>query len=208
MSKAVEIAGRGAAALVDAHVQPAPIPAADVRAANRAQPAQSLDLELLVATHQDRLRRLAYRLLGWRGGEVDDVVQDVFLAALKHLPRFRGESSVSTWLTAITINRCRTAHRRRRLKRLLGWKSQIDPAEAWSRPADEEIAQRVREAVRALPPRDREVIVLRYFEQFTGADIAAATRQSPGAVEVRLHRARGRLATTLGPLIGEDKHDD
>ena len=205
MSKAVEIAGRGAA-LVEGHVQPAPGPAADVRAPGRAEREQALDLESLIAAHQDRVTRLAYRLLGWRGGEVEDVVQDVFLAALRHLPRFRGDSSVSTWLTAITINRCRTELRRRRIRRLLIWRLKTDPSDspAWSRPAGEEMAECVRQAVRALPPRDREVVVLRYFEQLNAAEIAAATRQSSGAVEVRLHRARARLAVALGQFAGED----
>ena len=67
----------------------------------------------LVALHQQRVSRLVYRLLGWRG-EVEDIVQDVFLAALKSHKNFREESSQWTWLAAITINRCRT-HRRRKL---------------------------------------------------------------------------------------------
>jgi RNA polymerase sigma factor (sigma-70 family) len=220
VSKAVEIGTRGAA-LVEADAQPAPDAAADVRAvpaasseaSPEAAPARTarqepLDLEALIEAHRDRVTRLAYRLLGWRGGEVEDVVQDVFVSALRHLHRFRGESSAATWLTAITLNRCRTEHRRRRLRRLLLWRSAEERtarsgAPAWNRPAEQETAERVREAVRALPPRDREVVVLRYFEQLNSAEIAAATRQSVGAVEVRLHRARGRLAATLAELARE-----
>ena len=56
---------------------------------------------------------MVYRLLGWRG-EVEDIVQDVFLAAFKRRQTFRDESSQWTWLAAIAINRCRT-HRRRKL---------------------------------------------------------------------------------------------
>jgi len=62
--------------------------------------------EQLVGAYQDHVARTAYRLMGW-SGETQDVVQEVFLAALKNLGRFRGRSSLSTWLTAITVNECR-----------------------------------------------------------------------------------------------------
>src|SRR5687767_15254679 len=75
--------------------------------------------EQVVEQHQANVARLARRLLGWTGAnnDVDDVVQDVFLAVLKGLPRFRGHSTLSTWITRITINACRS-HRRRRIVRL------------------------------------------------------------------------------------------
>src|SRR3954464_12654333 len=53
--------------------------------------------EDVVTAYQDRISRLAYRLLGWRA-EVDDVVQDVLVAVLKHRRRFRGDASLWTWL--------------------------------------------------------------------------------------------------------------
>ena len=66
--------------------------------------------ERIVAEHHPRVAGLAYRLLGW-ADEVDDVVQDVFLKALRNLTGFEGRSRLSTWLTRITVNTCRT-HRR------------------------------------------------------------------------------------------------
>src|SRR4051812_2729487 len=62
--------------------------------------------EQLVALHQPRIARLAHRLLGW-AGDGDDVVQDVFLTALRNARSFRGQSSLATWLATITLNRCR-----------------------------------------------------------------------------------------------------
>ena len=195
--------GPRGAALVDADAQPA----CDARAAPPDDLAQRLSaddpgsLEALVARHQQRVTRLAFRLLGWRAAEVEDVVQDVFLAAWTNRGRYRGDATVATWLTVITINRCRSEHRRRRLRSLflLRGRGQDGVAEPppWSRAAGDETSARVRAAVQALPPRDREVIVLRYFEQMTAAQIAAVTRQSVNAVEVRLHRARSRLADAL-----------
>src|SRR5688500_12036613 len=72
--------------------------------------------EQVVATCRPRVERLARRLLAWRG-DVDDVVQDVFLVALEKARTFRREASLETWLTAITVNKCRS-HRRGWLRRM------------------------------------------------------------------------------------------
>src|SRR5581483_11223859 len=69
--------------------------------------------ERMVALYEPRVARLAQRLLGW-DGDVDDVVQDVFLVALTK-GGWRGESSAWTWLTTVTLNRCRSRLRRRAL---------------------------------------------------------------------------------------------
>src|SRR5881409_3425290 len=71
--------------------------------------------EAVVALHRPRITRLVYRLLGWPN-DVDDMVQEVFLAALTQCRRFRGQSALATWLTVIALNKCRT-HRRSLLSR-------------------------------------------------------------------------------------------
>jgi RNA polymerase sigma-70 factor (ECF subfamily) len=68
-----------------------------------------------------------------------------------------------------------------------------------------ETSAAVRRAVQSLPQKDREVIVLRYFENLSAPEIAALTGASRSAVEVRLHRARARLADLLGPLADEER---
>ena len=155
----------------------------------------------IVAAHQARVARLAWRLLGW-SHDIEDVVQDVFVAALEHLPGFRGDSSLATWLTAIAVNKCRSA-RRRRLLRLRF--ASPGPGRA-GRDAGEapdsgllrrERHRRVRRAVRGLPRRLREVVVLRYLEEMPIEQIAKVLSISPGAVGSRLHRARLRLAADL-----------
>jgi RNA polymerase sigma-70 factor (ECF subfamily) len=153
----------------------------------------------LVRRHQERVRRLAWRLLGWRA-DVDDVVQDVFFAAFKRLGRFRGESSVSTWLTTITINVCRSYQRRQKL-RLRWWRNAVkQPAGSALLDAPieaRETSQRVRRAIKKLPPRDREVIVLYYLEELSTKQIATILGSSGNAVDLRLHRARQRLKPML-----------
>jgi RNA polymerase sigma-70 factor (ECF subfamily) len=163
--------------------------------------------DAFVAAQEPRVRRLAYRLLGWRG-EVDDVVQDVFLAALKRLETFRGDSDVSTWLAAVTINRCRTYQRRQLLR--LKWfrRRQHDENKSAASAADaqtlrDETNHRVREAIAALRAKDREVIVLFYLEELSIAEMAKLLGAANNAIEVRLHRARQRLKELLGDLMSD-----
>jgi len=159
----------------------------------------------LVAAEQTRVTRLAYRLLGWRQ-DVDDVVQDVFVAVLRSLPKFRGESDVSTWVTRITINTCRT-HLRRRVLRLRVFRDA--PPEPPPAPPndlallDRERFDHVRRAISRLPVKYREVVVLRYLDELPVARIADVLNLSKPAVEVRLNRARKRLRESLAGLLEE-----
>ena len=161
----------------------------------------------LVADHQARVAGLAHRLLGWQG-DVEDIVQDVFLAAFKHLDSFRGEASVATWLMRITVNQCRTRRRRHALRlRTARHAHATGECESASPDRDRmsaESSERVREAVRALPRRYREVIVLRYLQEMPIAEVAAVVGRSRSAVEVRLSRARDRLRKRIGPLLEEN----
>src|SRR4051812_4302889 len=164
--------------------------------------------EAVVAIHRPRITRLVYRLLGWPN-DVDDMVQEVFLAALTKCRRFRGESALATWLTVIALNKCRT-HRRSLLSR---WRTL---RRAWHRPAptvssadaqalhDDTLAH-VRQSIQQLNSRDREVIVLHYLEDRSVIEIADLLKLKQNAVEVRLHRARQRLKALLAPLIENHK---
>jgi RNA polymerase sigma-70 factor, ECF subfamily len=164
----------------------------------------------LVEIHQDRVARLAYRLLGWPD-DVDDVVQEVFLAAMKNLRTFRGQAQLSTWLAAITLNACRS-HRRRRFLQTAGLhrlfaRPAPAPGAAASAPAqDAEQLEKVRQAVRRLPLKYREVVVLRYLEEMPVGEVGRALGVSENVVSVRLNRARARLK---GLLAGreEESHD-
>ena len=169
---------------------------------------EAASFEQLVRLHEPKVRRLTYRLLGWRSAEVDDVVQDVFLALLKRLGTFRGDASLATWLTAVTLNRCRT-HRRRQWVRLRWLQSYLNTEQPQARDKNgrlesDDTSAEVRRAVQALNPRDREVIVLFYLEQLRIAEIAALLRLRNNAVEVRLHRARQRLKGKLAHLMERD----
>ena len=148
---------------------------------------------------------LANRLLGWTDA-TDDVVQDVFVTVLDRVSSFEGRSSLWTWLARITINRCRTWQRRTWLRRKLQSVSgtlldrQAETPASQPQLIRDETAAEVRTAVRALPAKYREVIVLRYLEELPIEEVAELLELSRGAVDVRLTRARGQLAARLKHL--------
>jgi RNA polymerase sigma factor (sigma-70 family) len=153
--------------------------------------------EVLVDRFQQPVGRFAQRLLG---GDTDDVTQDVFVTVLEKAGRFRGDCSIWTWLTRITLNQCRNRIRRRRVRRRFElWfrlgRHESPASDAKAVASDE--STMVRRAIAALPVRDREVIVLAYLEGLSPTEIAELLSQSVNSIEVRLHRARGRLREIL-----------
>jgi RNA polymerase sigma-70 factor (ECF subfamily) len=159
----------------------------------------------LVRIYAAPVAALAFRLLGWRG-DYEDVVQDVFVAALERAGKFRSGSSLWTWLAAITVNRCRAKWRRRRARELAA--AFLPRREAEAHPSDRqaidsETSAEVRRAVAALPAKLREVIVLHYLQEIPVDEIARVVRASRGAVEVRLHRGREKLRAVLATMIEE-----
>lgn len=160
----------------------------------------------IVTRHQKWVARLAYRLLGWPD-DVEDVVQEVFLSVLKNVAQFRGEGSLKTWLTTITVNTCRSWRRKKivRLKYLRRARAQtrLDLPEHGEPTLDTETVARVRRTIQKLPIGSREVIVLRYLEDLPIREIAHVLHISRNAVNLRLNRARARLREKLTDLIEE-----
>ena len=144
---------------------------------------------------------LANRLLGWPG-EVEDVTQDIFLAAFLGLKKFRCECSLKTWLFTITINKCRS-YRYRRMLHLRRFSQASDKVarSADKTPMNTEDFNRVRRAVAALPAKYREAVVLRYLQELPTDQIIRILGISKNTLHVRLSRARERLKQNLAELI-------
>ncbi|MFV2067789.1 MAG: RNA polymerase sigma factor [Pirellulales bacterium] len=167
--------------------------------ADRFQEGDATAFDDIVAAYQEHMLRLAYRLLGW-SPDAEDVVQEVLISALENLGGFRGEARFSTWLTALTVNKCRS-HRRRQLLRLRGLTRLASSIRIVSEPrqSDEslEIADQVRCAVQRLSAKCREVVVLRYFEELSVREISEILHIPVNTVETRLSRAGRKLRESL-----------
>ena len=148
---------------------------------------------------------LANRLLGWPG-DVEDIVQDIFLAAFIGLKNFRCDCNIRTWLFTITINKCRSYRYKRmlRLKAFSQAADRIPPAQAHAAdkmPMDIETFERIRRAIKALPAKSREPVVLRYLQELSNDQICRILGISKNVLQVRLNRARKRLQKQLFQLL-------
>jgi RNA polymerase sigma-70 factor, ECF subfamily len=124
-------------------------------------------------------------------GEVDDLVQDIFLHALKKLNTLRNRSAFGPWIAMIARNRAMDFHRRSRPTAEVT--EDLRSIEAPPPEATEILAR-----IRLLPEAYRETLVLRLVEGMTGPEIALRTGLTAPSVRVNLHRGMKLLRSSLG----------
>ncbi|MDP3718065.1 MAG: sigma-70 family RNA polymerase sigma factor [Acidobacteriota bacterium] len=175
----------------------------DLELARRAGGGDREAFSALVTRHQASVYRLARHVAGTRD-EAEDVLQQTFLSAWQGVSRFRGESSVRTWLLTIARNAAVT-------RRVRAAREPIDATPlddlgiraGWGGPNPEQLAVaaeqhgRLVAALAGLAPDEREVLTLRDLEGLSGEDVAAMLGLTTAAMKSRLHRARLRLAEAV-----------
>lgn len=129
--------------------------------------------------------------------EVDDLVHDVFLAALRGLPRLRETAAFGGWLSKIARNRAKDYYRRGPQRAETDLPESLPGEGAASTASAAELHAALR-AIRELPETYRETLVLRLVEGMTGPEIAARTGLTAGSVRVNLHRGMKLLREKLG----------
>jgi len=131
-------------------------------------------------------------------GDVDDLVQDVFLRALRRLSTLRETGCFGAWLTSIARNMASDYHRRSVHKESLTEDALDNESQAGTSSSDQRSpAAQVLEAIRSLPDAYRETLVLRLVEGMTGPEIAVRTGMTHGSVRVNLHRGMEQLRAKL-----------
>jgi RNA polymerase sigma-70 factor (ECF subfamily) len=148
----------------------------------------------------------AHKLARWLTGDAvdaEDVVQEAYLRALRFFGGFHG-ADARPWLLAIVRNASYTWLQQERVQRSVrGFDKEFDGCDAEALSPEqqllrEEDRQSVRRAVEALPPKLREVVLLREIEGRSYKEIAAIAAIPLGTVMSRLARARGQLQRCLG----------
>lgn len=125
-------------------------------------------------------------------GEAEDLVQEVFMQALRKLSTLREPGAFGGWLATIARNRAHDYFRRSRSREDLP-----DEIPAAKDSADSR-ALAVLAAIRRLPEAYRETLILRLVEGMSGPEIAVRTGLTPGSVRVNLHRGMAQLREILG----------
>ena len=174
-----------------------------IRRFQRGQPGA---FDALFERYKDYVYRVAF-FVTRNSGDAEEATQEAFLDLLRALPRFKldGPAHFETWLYKITVNRCRSRFRRKRL-----------PSADWDELADELVAgvngdpehsalkRETRDtiwgAVDRLPDAQREVVALRYLSDLSYDEIAEALGINPGTVKSRLFYAHQALQQTLSPM--------
>jgi RNA polymerase sigma-70 factor, ECF subfamily len=165
----------------------------------------------LVTRYQDKI--VAYvRYMGFGDADAQDIAQDAFVRAYRHLRRCGEPEKFAGWLFRITANLCRTAGKRaggRSLEPLEAHRASLpsedpgplDAAEvSWTRRC-------VREALDELPEDQREALVLMYLMGHSVSEIEEMTGASGSAVKMRLKRGRDALRDRLEPMFGEVREE-
>ena len=137
--------------------------------------------------------------------DTDDLLQEIFLKAWQALPSFRGESAVFTWLWRIATNEALGFLRRKKVRAALLFESldaraeKLADTDPWF---DGDAAQRkFSAAVAKLPPKQKAVFCMRYFEELPYEKISEITGTSVGALKASYHLAAEKLKVSL---TGED----
>jgi RNA polymerase sigma-70 factor (ECF subfamily) len=173
-----------------------------------AQDGDNRGFDELVRRYQDRVYRLAFKILRHEE-DAAEALQEAFLSAYRGLGNFKAESTFSTWLYRVATNAALMRYRRRREAHISLEQSQSpnDSAEPLAVPdwsaqplqelLDSETRQVMERAVLRLPEDLRTVFLLRDVEELSNAEVAEILDLSVPAVKSRLHRARKGLREDL-----------
>jgi RNA polymerase sigma-70 factor (ECF subfamily) len=156
--------------------------------------------------YKDRVYSIALYFFHGDAAVASDVTQQVFLKLMTSIHQFRGEAEFSTWLYRLVVNACTDTARSRKTD---AWETDRSRMEAFAAPGSQEedyaraqLANSVRAAVSALPPKFRMAVLLRYFEDLSYEQMAAALHCSMGTVASRLSRGHKILAERMKGVMG------
>jgi RNA polymerase sigma-70 factor (ECF subfamily) len=157
--------------------------------------------QILYERYRDPIFRFAYRLLG-SAEAAEDVAHDCFLGLIKDPGRFdSSKASLRTYLYAAARNqaakRYQSFGRETAIEELADEPRSADRKGSIALVLDNELAGEVERAIAALPPLQREALVLFEFEDLSLAEIAAVVGADSGTVKSRLFRAREKLRANL-----------
>ena len=168
----------------------------------------AIDWQALLAEHERWLRTIVYARLG-EPFAVDEVMQEIALAAVRQAAPLEDPSKAAPWLYRLAVRQCLLYRRKcgRRRKLTERYADQFRPDERDRHSPDplawllaQERRKLVRVALERLPSRDAEILLLKYTENWSYGRIAEHLGTSHSAVEARLHRARARMRAELAAL--------
>lgn len=173
----------------------------------------------IMERHRGRIFGLVQQFLR-NAADAEEITQDTFIRAYRGLGRFRGDSSLATWLHRIALNLARNRYwyffRRRRqdtlsLDKPLGEDESVSLSDFLAGEAQDprqesvttEFASLVSECMERLDPRHREILIMRNIQNLSYGEISDALRINVGTVKSRIARARENLRKLLAEAAPE-----
>ena len=157
--------------------------------------------------HFEFVTRQVGRIMG-PGGDLEDVVQEVFVAVYRSLHGYRGDSRFTTWLYRLTYNVTVSHLRKRpRMVELSAWRPLRDSQGAWARLEARDMVRVLYAALDNVAPDHREAFLLHEVEGMRLREIAELTGESINTIAARVRRTRERMQEVLEAASSEGDHD-
>lgn len=187
----------------------------DTELIERFQQGDTAAFDTLFTRYQKRTYRLVQRFISNREDALD-LTQDAFIRAYQGLGDFKSQCQFYSWLYRITVNLCIDFLRKKARSEVLLYDSDESgelpmaniPDPRSESPAkaveNKELRTHIRKAVRRLPPKQRQIFILRHWDGLSLKDIAAVVGRSDGTVKAHLLHAHRNLRKHLRPYLQED----
>lgn len=191
----------------------------DLQLVQRCKEGDERAFRTLVERYQKKVFAVALGMVKDRE-EAMDIAQDAFVKVHKYLDHFKGDASFYTWIYRITANLAIDRIRARNVREgvefderfrgdeeptgeagILGTRLGTNPQKAALR---RELAEQIGRALDRLPPKHREILVLREVEGMSYEDLARVLKIPKGTVMSRLFHARAKMQRILGEYLGGD----
>lgn len=166
-------------------------------------------LERVLRRYRPQIERMCRHMISSSADQIDDVIQDTYLAIVRNIASYRGEASFLTWAYTIArtsrgrhLRRVKLAMRRSEILAMLADRTEgvgKHPRSPDQAVADRELGDLMQTALSTLSDTDRRVLLMRDLEGWTANEVSAQTGLTVPAVKTRLHRARVAMRSRLSP---------
>lgn len=151
------------------------------------------DISAAIERHADTVRRICFLSLK-NSADVEDVFQEVFLKFFLKFDAFENEEHQKAWLCRVTFNQCKDLSKS-------FWRRRVVSIEEMELPYENTEQQELIKTVLSLPPDQKEVIYLHYYENETIPEIAEIMQKNENTVYSILRRAKAQLKKKVGDVV-------
>lgn len=162
-------------------------------------------MEFLYNQYKRSVFGMVTRIVG--STDAEEVAQEVFVRIFRGLPKFRGDSALSTWIYRLSVNASLTYATRRGRRRTVGDEPLADVPAPELPSRDPRLAAHLERALFQLPAGYRAVLVLHDVEGLSHEECAAIMGCRVGTSKSQLHKARARMRELLGPALAAERSD-